>query len=356
MNLIDINMIPHSKPMLDSSDFEAVRKVMETGMIEEGEMVTRFENEISKYLDLKGGIVTSSGAAAIYLALKALNIGKNDEVILPSYVCRSVMDAVVWAGGTPVLCDISEDWNMNIDTIKPHTSEKTKAIIVVHTFGIAADVSPICDLGIPIIEDICQAFGTKINGQNVGTFGDFAICSFGATKLLTTGGGGMLLSKNEDMIDKIRFIKYNQTLFQKDRHMFKLNDIQAALGLSQLSKYNWMLKKRQEIANQYFSAFVDLPIELPYNILEKSNFYRFPILSDRDFDELQKEFTAIGIAVRRGVDAMLHKLSVNKYIKIPITEKKYHDTVSIPIYPSLKKDEIEYIINSTIRIFSKKKI
>lgn len=343
-------MISHSKPFLESSDFDAIRQVMETGMIEEGEMAEQFENEFSKYLGLKGGVVTSSGAAAIYLALKTLDVKKNDEVILPSYVCRSVMDAVIWAGGTPVLCDIGEDWNMNIDTLKPHISEKTKAIIVVHTFGIAADVSPICDLDIPIIEDICQAFGAKINGQYVGTFGDFAICSFGATKLLTTGGGGMLLSKDGAMFDKIRDIKYNQMLFQKDRYMFRLNDIQAALGLSQLSKYDWMLKRRQEIADQYFSAFEDLLIELPHNIRDKSIFFRFPILSDRDFGELQKEFATIGIAVRRGVDDALHRHANLNQKEFQNTEKIFNSTLSIPIYPALKQDEIKHIIYTSLHI------
>lgn len=344
-------MISHSKPMLDSSDFEAVRKVMETGMIEEGEMVTRFENEISKYLGLEGGVVTYSGAAAIYLALETLDIKKNDEVILPSYVCRSVMDAVIWAGGTPVLCDIGADWNVNIDTIKPHLSKKTKAIIVVHTFGIAADVSPMCDLDIPIIEDICQAFGAKRNGQYVGTFGDFAICSFGATKLITTGGGGMLLSKDGDMLDKIRYIKYNQMSFQKERHMFRLNDIQATLGISQLSKYDWILDRRRDIADQYFSAFEDLLIELPHSIRHKSIFFRFPILLDRDFGELQKEFATFGIAVRRGVDDILHRHTNLNPKEFQNTEKLFNSTLSIPIYPALKQDEIKHIIDTSLHIF-----
>jgi UDP-4-amino-4-deoxy-L-arabinose-oxoglutarate aminotransferase len=346
-----ISMIAHSRPTLKSADYKVVRQVMESGMVAEGEKVNQFEETVSDYVKSKGGVATSSGTAAIYVALRALDVKDHDDVILPSYVCRSVMDAVRWTGARPVLCDIGNDWCMNIRTVKGRVSKRTKAIIMVHIFGIAGNVRPICRLGIPVIENICQAFGAKRDGKFVGTFGEMAVCSFHATKLLTTGEGGMVLANDEGLMKRLKELKYGGTRNDDGRYMFRMSDIQAALGLSQLKKFNWMLTRRREIADHYFSAFNELPIELPRRVRDHSVFFRFPIRTERGFSDLQAEFGQHGVAVRKGVDDMLHRHLSNSDQCFPYTQRMFNSTVSIPIYPSLTESEVQCITEATRDVF-----
>src|SRR2546429_949545 len=168
------SIIPHSQPWLTDADHKAVADVLCSGMIAAGALVEQFEGELSRYLGLISGVAASSGTDALFLALKSLTVAAGDEVVLPTYVCRSVWDAICATGATPVLCDIGDDWCMNAETISPHLNARTKAIIVVHTFGIVADVEAICRMGVPAIEDCCQALGAKSKDRLAGTSG--ALC------------------------------------------------------------------------------------------------------------------------------------------------------------------------------------
>lgn len=344
-------VISHSKPYLIREDYIAIQNVMKSKMIAEGETVNEFEKAIAEYLGIFGGVATSSGTMALFLALKALNISKRDEVIIPTYVCRAVLDAVNYIHATPVLCDVGENWCMNLETVKPLITERTKAIIIVHTFGISADVKSMTDLNIPIIEDSCQSFGGSINGKKLGTFGNLNICSFNATKLLTTGEGGMVLTNDEALLTRVQELKFDQDQNYKTRYLFPMTNIQAALGLSQLTRYNEFLNRRDWIAEQYFNSFKQLPIQLPENIRECSIFFRFPILTQKNFKDLQKNFDDFGIQVRRGVDELLHLKLGLKPGTFPTAEKLYDQTLSIPIYPALTNEEVEYIIEVTNNIF-----
>lgn len=343
--------IPHSKPSLSEHDFLALKEVMDTKMIAEGETVREFEESMSEYLNLSGGVATSSGTSALFLALKSLNVRKGDEVIIPTYVCRSVWDAVKQTGATPILCDIGNDWCVNHDTIEPLITKRTKAIIPVHIFGIAVDIGPICEFGVPVIEDCCQALGLKINNQMVGSFGDLCILSFHATKLLTTGEGGMILAKDDSSIKKINQLKHGQSSHMKVRYRYPLSDLQAAIGLSQLSRYNEFLKKRRTIANIYFESLKKYKCMLPSSIYNKSIFFRFPLIVKQNIDVLISLFNEKGVQVRRGVDALLHnQLKIQKY-KYSKSENAFQQTLCIPIYPSLSRIEINFIINLCQMIF-----
>lgn len=336
--------IPHSRPTITIKDRNAVNAVMKSGMIAEGSLVTEFEKAMSKYLGLSGGVATSSGTDALFLALKALNVGNGDEVIIPTYVCRAVWDAVQLTGATPVLCDVGKEWCTNAELINPYITERTKAIIPAHIFGMTADIAPICDIGIPVIEDCCQALGVKRDNQMIGTFGDFCILSFHATKLLTTGEGGMVLTKEPKLLEKLQFLKNGQDCHLIPRYRRPMSDLQAALGLSQLSQYNHFLRKRRKIADHYFNSLGNLAIKLPVSICNHSIFFRFPLRVTRGIDEIQSLFNAEGIQVRRGVDALLHRQWGLPPKKYPGAEQCFDETLSIPIYPSLQKEELNYIV------------
>lgn len=335
--------ITHSKPILTSRDKDALLKVIQSNMIARGDRVIEFENRVADYLGLKGGVATSSGTAALFLSLKALDIGKGDEVVLPTYLCYTVLASIEKTGAVPVLCDVGDDWVINYNTVKPHLSSKTKAIIAPHIGGISIDIKPLTELGVPVIEDLAQAFGAKINNRKVGTFGKVAVCSFKAIKCLTTGEGGMILSNDNSILKKIRSLQ----IFSP------ISDLQAALGISQLEQYDSFLYRRQEIADIYFRTFDKFSdICMPLALRKRSMFFRFPLRVPLPFEMLKVEFEKKGIAIRQFIDFLLHRILKQPSENFPNAEKHFKETISIPIYPSLSDDQVEYIAKVSEQILT----
>lgn len=345
------SIIPHSQPWLTDADHKAVADVLNSGMIAAGALVEQFEGEVSRYLGLIGGVAASSGTDALFLALKSLSVAVGDEVVLPTYVCRAVWDSVCATGATPVLCDIADDWCMNAKTISPHLNACTKAIIVVHTFGIVADVEGICRLGVPVIEDCCQALGAKSKDRLAGTSGALCVLSFHATKLLTTGEGGMALTREPRLLAQLRVLTHGAREDLAVRYRQSLSDLQAALGLSQLRAYEGFLKRRRAIVDYYFAELKGLPVQLPTELRERSLFFRFPLRIAGDFEMIRRAFDQEGVQVRRGVDALLHRKSGRGAEEFPVAERRYSDTVSIPAYPSLSDEDCERVIAACRKVF-----
>lgn len=200
-------MILHSKPWISKEDIEAVNNSLKNGMIGQGDMVANFEENISNYIGTQDTVITGSGTEALILALLALEIGVGDEVILPTYVCHSVADAIIAVGATPVFCDSGQYWVVTPEAVLEKISSKTKAIIVVHIYSIMADIELFLGFGLPIIEDCCQAFGANNGISMAGSKGIISVFSFHATKCLTTGEGGAVTSSDQLIMDKIRSIK-----------------------------------------------------------------------------------------------------------------------------------------------------
>jgi perosamine synthetase len=344
-------VITHSKPCILDSDRRAVDHVLASGMIAQGSLVHQFEDEAAAYLGVRGGVATASGTAALTLALKALRIAPLSEVILPTYVCRSVAEAVVSAGATPVLCDVSEEWNMTPETVAPLISSRTAAIIVVHVFGIPADTSAFKNFGIPIIEDCCQAFGARVRNSNVGTIGSIGVFSFHATKCLATGEGGLAVSNDKDVVRRMRSLRDGASSRVDARVASPMTDMQAALGLSQLSQYNMFLNRRKAIADLYFAELSDCSCQLPTIIRQKSIFFRFPVRVRGDFDLFRQHFNSLDIQVRRGVDDLLHREVIHQKQDFPLAERLYTETVSLPIYPALKEEEARAVIQACRKVW-----
>ena len=337
-------LISHSYPTITASDKAAVKATLASKIIARGAKVAAFEKSVAIYLGLTGGVATSSGTSALFLALKSLKIDKDDEVILPSYVCPSVLLAVQNCGATPILCDTGEYWNIECTTVKAKVTSKTKAIIAPHIGGIPIDIAPIINLGIPVIEDLAQSFGAEINGRKAGTYGKLAICSFGAIKCLTTGEGGMVLSSDSRLLDAVR----------SSQLVCPMSDIQASLGVSQLEQYPAFLARRREIADLYFGAFGDLPgICIPDDLRHNSMFFRFPLRVAAPFEELKTKFESKGIAVRQFIDSLLHRQAGLCSSEFPNAEKCFKETLSLPIYPSLTNSQVKYIAKVGRRVLSK---
>jgi perosamine synthetase len=341
-------MIQHNRPTIEPDDIEEVSKILNSGWIVQGEKVENLEKALCNYLGIDGqGVAVSSGTAALYLALFSLGVGKGDEVILPTYVCSAVLNAIFFTGATPVLVDVNlDDFNISFEKTKKKAGKRTKAIIVPHIYGVPVDIGRFLELGIPIIEDCAQSIGAKINGQTVGTFGDISIFSFYATKMLTTGQGGMAVSHKPELVEKMRdFREYDCRKEYKPRFNFQMTDIQAALGISQLKKIPSFIKRRREIAKRYVEALEKDNRNLIFQEVGKGKervYYRFVIRLKNGVKKIQKLFEENDVQTIIPIETyeLLHrylKLNVNTFKNSGELAKT---TLSIPIYPSLKEEEV----------------
>lgn len=344
-------IIPHSRPWITNDDREKIRSLFNNDMIGRGEKVDEFEVNLKQFLKSQHLMSCSCGTNALILALLGLGVKNGDEVILPTYVCKDVLRAVQFCRAKPVLCDIGPEWNVTPETVSEKITSLTKAIILVHLYGIPINTYQFLDFGIPIIEDCCQAFGASIKNKKIGTLGTVGIFSFHATKCLTCGEGGAIACEDNSLWKRIGKINSNSNIFSR------MTDIQAVLGNNQLNRYSTFLESRQKISTTYLK-------ELPSGLTEKmrdqkshSIFFRFLLNTKNDipFTKIKRIYQLKGIAVRRGVDQLLHRI----YLKSPDSRYPcacscFDTTLSIPIYPSLSIDEIRKIIEVTTDINEKR--
>jgi perosamine synthetase len=340
-------MIPHNKPSIEKDDIESVIDTLNSKWIAQGEKVKEFECELAKYLSNDGyAVAVDSGTSGLHLALLSLGIRKGDEVILPTYVCTAVLNAVNYTGAIPVFTDItSYDFNISYENTVKKMNNRTKAIIVPHMYGIPADIEGFLELGIPVIEDCAQSVGAKFKNQKVGTIGDISVFSFYATKLLTTGKGGAVYSKNRELIDSVYdLVNFDCRPEYKIRYNYHLSDFQAALGLSQLMRLNSFIKRRKEIAERYNEiiekkkdAFL---VEIPDT--KENVWYRYVIISEKDPEKMKKRFLKSGISTINPLERweLLHRYLKLNPLDFPNAEGIVRKTISIPIFPSLKEEEI----------------
>jgi UDP-4-amino-4-deoxy-L-arabinose-oxoglutarate aminotransferase len=344
-------VIPHSKPFITAEDEVAVVGVLGSGMVAQGELAARFARALADYLRVPDGVLTSSGTAAITLVLRALEFPAASEVIIPTYVCRSVGDAVTEAGLAPVLCDVGDQWNMTPESVEPMMSERTVAIIVPHVFGIVQDVDAFARFDVPVIEDACQSFGV-LDGRPIGTRGAAGVFSFNATKCLTTGEGGFVSTNDPALARRIRELADGHRGELK-RFFSPMTDLQASLGLSQLARYDDFLARRHCLADRYLASLCELPVSLPSAVRHRSMFFRFPVLaSGGSFEHALEEFRRRGVAVRRGVDALLHRTIGLPPTSFPVAERLFRETVSLPLYPAMTDDEQDLVIQACREVWA----
>jgi perosamine synthetase len=337
--------IPHSKPTLGPEEAKAVSKVIESGYIAEGEVVNKFESAFAEFLGVDYAMSTNSGTSALHLTLLAMGVGPGDEVIIPSYVCSALLNAVNYAGATPILAEINPDThNMDAADAKGRISNRTKAIIVPHLFGLAADLEPLIELDVPVIEDCAQSIGATYHQRPVGTIGEAAIFSFYATKVITTAEGGMVITNSRDIAEGIRDLKtYDKREDYKIRFNYKMTDIQAALGIVQLERLESIIRRRKAIAEEYNSAFCAFDLKLPP--ADSGHIYfRYVLGLKMDSMPWIQVLSRMGIVCDRPIHFPLHRNL--KLSGFPATEKAWKQSLSIPIYPTLTDEEISRIIDS----------
>ena len=230
-------MIPHSRPTIGDDDAERVARVVRGGHLAQGPEVASFERGLAQRLGVAAAAAVSSGSAALELALRALDVGPGHEVIIPTYACDAVYHAVTRCGATPVLADADpETLGLSAADATRRRTARTRAVIVVHPFGLAVDLDDFQALGVALVEDCAQTLGATLGGRPVGARGGLAACSFYATKLLTTGEGGAVTGRAE-LVARARDARdYDERTDLAPRFNYKMTDMQAALGQSQLAR------------------------------------------------------------------------------------------------------------------------
>ncbi len=344
--------IPHSKPTLGAEEARAVSEVIESGYIAEGEIVKNFERAISDFLEVDFAMSTNSGTSALHLTLLAMGVGPGDEVIIPSYVCSALLNAVNYTGAIPILAEIDPDtYNLDAADVKERISNRTKAIIVPHLFGLSADMEPLLEFDVPIIEDCAQSIGSTYHQRPVGTFGEAAIFSFYATKVITTAEGGMVITNSRDIAEGIRDLKtYDKREAYKVRYNYKMTDIQAALGIVQLERLESFIRRRRAIAEKYSSAFNELDLKRPP--ADAGHIYfRYVLGLNMEPRPWIRELAPMGIVCDRPIHFPLHRNL--KHGGFPATEKAWKQSLSIPIYPTLTDEEISRVTDAVTTCYKK---
>ena len=367
--------IPVNTPLIDREDAKAVFKTVKSGWISsEGTNVVEFENKISKFLGRKFGCSVSSGTAALEIAIKSLDLKKDDEVIMPSFTIISNAFAIVKSSAYPVIVDVDLDtWNIKIDDIEKKITKKTKCIMLPHIYGLANDMNKILKLvkkyKLYLIEDAAEVFGLKYKNKYCGSFGDISILSFYANKHITTGEGGMLLTNSKRLNKKFR--DYRNLCFGSKKNRFnhydvgwnyRYTNIQASLGLSQLKRVNKIIKKKFQIGNYYYKHFKNLkniiiqPNKLSYC---RNIYWVFGIVvkknSKINIRKVLQKLDSKNIGTRPFFwpihkQDVFKKKSYFKNIKLPNSEFIAKNGFYIPSGLGLSFKEMKYIKNSIINI------
>lgn len=392
-------MIPITKPYLDIKEEKLVAEVLRSGWLTQGPKVMEFENKVVEYVNAKYAIAVTSCTTALFLALKTLNIRSGDEVIVPSYSFIATANAVVHAGATPVFADIDrQTYNISVLSIKKIiesgyrldsskktlinkvTHNKLRVIMPVHQVGLPAEMDSIIELAdkyrLYVIEDAACAIGSEYKGKKIGGHSHMACFSFHPRKVITTGEGGMITTNSKEYAEKLRTLRQHcMTVSDLNRHQsnnvvfesypevgynFRMSDIQAAIGISQMYKIEEIIKKRIAIVAIYNKAFAGHPyLEIPYVPEGCGHNYQSYLLKVKKNSPISREkimsrLSNKGIAARRGIMA-IHKeqayQSVKNIIDLPVTEECAQTAFIIPLYPQMTEDEIEYVISEIKRCF-----
>ena len=336
-------MIPHNKPSIGPEESQTIAEVIASGWIAPGEKVKQFEQVFADYVGAKHAVAVNSGTAALYMALKILEI---QYAIMPTYACGALLNVAKMVDIIPLLMDIEQNsFNMERAIVNPYNRNETRAFVILHTFGVPADLAYIKRNGIKLIEDCSQALGSYINGKHVGIQGDIGIFSFGSSKMITTGSGGMLVTNNKDLADKAReFLDYVNHV---PAFNFAMNDMQAAMGIMQLRKLPIFLFKRAQMAYEYHDICKSKGWDYNKGTITGNNFYRF-VLIGNFVDRLKQHLadnriTAIVPIERRELLHNMLGLDAGNY---PNAEWVSRNTLSLPIFPDLLENGFDHVIKT----------
>lgn len=336
--------IPHSRPSLGEAEAEAAARVVRSGLLAQGREVELFECEMADYVGRNYAVAVSSGTAALHLGLMALGMGQGATVAMPSYVCTALLHATWAAGARPLLCDI-DGTTGNIDAAALAKLDAPDALIVPHMFGCPADIDAVESLGIPFIEDCAMALGGHCGDRPVGSRGALSICSFYATKVLAAGEGGMVLTDDANLAERVRQLRaYDGLHARTPRFNAKMTDVHAAIGRVQLSRLDEFVARRRWLADFYRESLADLRDITSPLVCEGHIYYRYIVKTPRKAEVFMRRLEDAGIVARRPVYAPLHRELALADGDFPRAVEAHESDLSLPLYPSLSDGEARRVV------------
>ena len=372
-------MIPLSAPDILESDIEAVAEVLRGPRLSLGPVAEAFEHALAQYTGVDHGVAVSSGTAGLHLCIRALNIGPGDEVIVPSFTFIAVANCVRYEQATPVFVDIEPaTLNLDPDKIEAAITPRTRAIVVVHTFGCPAQMDAIEQIAtrhnLILIEDACEALGAEYSERKVGSFGHAAVFAFYPNKQITTGEGGMVVTRDAALATRIRALR-NQGRYPSDDwfqhaelgYNYRISDINCVLGLQQLRRIDSILHQRETIARAYTRRLADNPhlilppTDLPHR---RISWFVYVVRLAGSFtrqqrDAILQQLTAHGIGCGRYFAPIHLQPAYTRWQtppSLPVTEHCADRTIALPFFNRLTENEIQQVcdaLTSLLDRFSK---
>ena len=348
------------QPYIGNEEYEAIKSCFDINWITEGPKSKEFSEKLLKLMGANYGVFAQNGTIALYLGLRAIDVGPGDEVIVPNFTFIASANAVEMCGAKPVFVDINiEDLQINVNDCERVLTEKTKAIMPVHLFGLSADMDEVMKFAnknnLKVIEDAAQAIGITWDGKHCGTFGDVGSWSFFADKTISTGEGGYVNTDNEEIYNKMMYLR-NQGRLNRGSFIhpeigynFRITDIHAAIGLVQLNKLDHIIGRKLELLQMYKDRLKDvngLRIIEPNN--SKSNHvpFRVVIMCEEPVEDLMKVFEENEIETR-SVFYPLHQQPCysghGNDVDFPNSIYAYEHGVCLPSYPELEEEKVDYI-------------
>jgi perosamine synthetase len=356
--------IPLSSPDIDEHDITAVTNVMRTSRLSLGPVLAEFEREFANYVGDPHALAVSSGTAGLHLALLALGIGAGDEVIVPSFTFIAVANAIRYVGAIPVFVDIDPvTLNMNPEYVEIAITSRTRAMMVVHTFGVPADLDVLLEIALRhnlrVVEDACEAIGAEYKGRKVGTFGDAGVFAFYPNKQITTGEGGMVVTMRGDTEAKIRSLRNQGRRVSDDwlehselGYNYRISEMNCALGLSQLKRIVSILKRRAEVAGDYERRLRDCPefILPPLSLPDRSiSWFVYVVRLTANYSAGQRDAIR-SCLIEHGIGCGRYFAPIHlqaAYLSMPsarvelsVTEAEAARTLALPFFNRITSDEI----------------
>lgn len=361
-----------ARPYIDKGDIDEVVKVLKSGNLSLGPKYQEFEKAIAEYVGAKYACAVSNGTVALHLGVRALGLKRGDEVITSPFSFIASSNCLLYEGVKPVFSDIEETtFNIDPSKIEGLITKRTKAILPVHVFGQSADMDQIMKIArkykLRILEDSCESLGAKYKGTMVGTTGDIGTYAFYPNKQMTTGEGGMLVTNSKkiyELCDSMRNHGRNKSkewmVHIRLGFNYRMDEMSAALGLSQLKKLNFMISRKAKIAGWYNNLFKDMNgIQIPIIGSDRTHSWFVYVIRVKNGkrDKLMRQLQNMGIQTR----PYLPVLHLQPFMKemlnfkkgdFPVAEKISNETLALPFYIGLKKNEIKYISESIRKIIN----
>jgi perosamine synthetase len=373
-------MIPVSRPYFGIEEETAIVAALRSGWVTQGPRVAEFERAFAAVLDQPEAIAVSSCTAGLHLVLRALDVGRGDEVIVPSLSFIATANAIVHAGATPVFADVDlATYNLDPASVARALSRRTKAILLVHQVGLPADVAAFRRLarkaGVRLVEDAACAIGSQVDGRPVGGDAHVAVFSFHPRKLVTTGEGGMIVTRDRRLAKRLRSLRHHGVsisdfarhaadrvvveAYREVGYNYRMSDLQAAVGLVQLGRLHEIVARRIEQGERYDRAFAKHPtLAIPHvapNVRFNYQTYLLRLLAGSRVtrDELMQRLLDQGIATRRGVMAAHREPAYRGQrlrVSLPATDAAGRSAIVLPLYHSMTAAEQDRVIEAVLTL------